>query len=251
VSYYDPESYAGGSLSSWQRHLSGIDRSKGRDETKKQSTRKGREDSLGVVKPNSQGQQTSKSNLGPPGRGFVIWLGHYVRPGKRKRMREFGLYSWNVRILYQFGSLRKMTDEMGKDKYKNSVNVLAVQEMRWTGTRIIDKGRHVILDIGYQKKHEFGVGFLVNNRMKGSITGFIPINHRQCVIRIAGLFFIYSIINAHVPVEDVDDEKMISIRQLLRPIKNVHNQIEKNEMGGACSTYGGKERRIQDFGGET
>jgi hypothetical protein len=29
------------------------------------------------------------------------------------------------------------------------------------------------------------------------------------------------------------------------------NQIEKNEMGGACSTYGGKERCIQDFGGET
>jgi hypothetical protein len=29
------------------------------------------------------------------------------------------------------------------------------------------------------------------------------------------------------------------------------NQIEKNEMGGACSTYGGKARCIQDFGGET
>jgi hypothetical protein len=29
------------------------------------------------------------------------------------------------------------------------------------------------------------------------------------------------------------------------------NQTEKNEMGGACSTYGGKERCIEDFGGET
>jgi hypothetical protein len=29
------------------------------------------------------------------------------------------------------------------------------------------------------------------------------------------------------------------------------NQIEKNEMGGAGSTYGGKERCIQDLGGET
>jgi hypothetical protein len=28
------------------------------------------------------------------------------------------------------------------------------------------------------------------------------------------------------------------------------NQIE-NEMGGACSTYGGEDRCIQDFGGET
>jgi hypothetical protein len=29
------------------------------------------------------------------------------------------------------------------------------------------------------------------------------------------------------------------------------NQIEKNEMCGACSTYGGKKRCIQDFGGDT
>jgi hypothetical protein len=27
------------------------------------------------------------------------------------------------------------------------------------------------------------------------------------------------------------------------------DKIEKNEMGGACNTYVGDERRIQDFGG--
>jgi len=27
--------------------------------------------------------------------------------------------------------------------------------------------------------------------------------------------------------------------------------MERNEMGGACSAYGGEERRIQGFGGET
>jgi hypothetical protein len=29
------------------------------------------------------------------------------------------------------------------------------------------------------------------------------------------------------------------------------DKIEKNEMGGACSTYGGEESCIQGFGGET
>jgi hypothetical protein len=29
------------------------------------------------------------------------------------------------------------------------------------------------------------------------------------------------------------------------------DKIEKNEMGGACSVYGGGERRVQGFGGET
>ena len=28
------------------------------------------------------------------------------------------------------------------------------------------------------------------------------------------------------------------------------DEIEKNEMGGACSMYGGEERRVQVFGGE-
>jgi hypothetical protein len=29
------------------------------------------------------------------------------------------------------------------------------------------------------------------------------------------------------------------------------DKIEKSEMGGACSTYGGEERLIQGFSGET
>jgi hypothetical protein len=29
------------------------------------------------------------------------------------------------------------------------------------------------------------------------------------------------------------------------------DKIEKNEMGGSCGAYRGKERRIQGFGGET
>jgi hypothetical protein len=29
------------------------------------------------------------------------------------------------------------------------------------------------------------------------------------------------------------------------------DKIEKNETGGACSGYGGGERRMQGFGGET
>ena len=29
------------------------------------------------------------------------------------------------------------------------------------------------------------------------------------------------------------------------------DNIEENEIGGECSAYGGEERRIQGFGGET
>jgi hypothetical protein len=56
------------------------------------------------------------------------------------------------------------------------------------------------------------------------------------------------------------DEVTIEYRKLLNEelnnffssptIMRVIN-IEKNEMGGACSAYGGEERRMQGFGGET
>ena len=32
---------------------------------------------------------------------------------------------------------------------------------------------------------------------------------------------------------------------------NIVRLIKKNEMGGACGTYGGRERCAQGFGGET
>jgi hypothetical protein len=114
---------------------------------------------------------------------------------------KFGSYSWNVRTLYQVRFLRKLTDEMGKNEYKNSVDMLALQEMRWTDTGIMDKGKNVIL---YSEEQN-----------KNSVTGFTPINHRLCIIRIAGRLFNYSIINAHAPVEDADDLKKDDFYEVL------------------------------------
>jgi hypothetical protein len=48
--------------------------------------------------------------------------------------------------------------------------------------------------------------------------------------------------------------KKLTLRSLLIYIFAQYcsgDKIEKNEMGGACSTYGGEERLIQGFGGET
>jgi hypothetical protein len=38
--------------------------------------------------------------------------------------------------------------------------------------------------------------------------------------------------------------------QIFIPDCRIADQIEKNEMGGVCSTYGGEERCIQGFDGE-
>jgi hypothetical protein len=43
---------------------------------------------------------------------------------------------------------------------------------------------------------------------------------------------------------------MIHDRTFIR-IQYIGRQIEKNEMGVACSSDGGGEKRVQGFGGET
>jgi len=44
-------------------------------------------------------------------------------------------------------------------------------------------------------------------------------------------------------------QELKSIIQWLLPVAG--GKIEKNEMGGACGTYGGRERGTQGSGGET
>jgi hypothetical protein len=46
---------------------------------------------------------------------------------------------------------------------------------------------------------------------------------------------------------------LVAIFDSVRMLSNYYSgdQIEKNEMGGACSKYGGEKRCIQAFGGET
>jgi exonuclease III len=85
--------------------------------------------------------------------------------------------------------------------------VLVLQEIRWTGTGILEKSKHVMLYNGHQKKRKFGVGFLVNNRVKPIIIGCEPLSHRICVLRIAGRFFNYTLINVYGPTEDSDEEE--------------------------------------------
>ena len=43
----------------------------------------------------------------------------------------------------------------------------------------------------------------------------------------------------------------ISVRHKQRKRDLRFDNIKKNEMGGACGAYGGRERCVQGFGGET
>jgi exonuclease III len=91
------------------------------------------------------------------------------------------------------------------DAYK--MDIIAIQEMRWTGEGIIDKKNHTIFYSCDRKHHMFGTGFIVNKRIKHLVTDFKAKTPRICKIRVRRLFFNYSFICAHAPTEEKDDDK--------------------------------------------
>jgi hypothetical protein len=73
VPCYDPQSYAGGSLSSCRATQSRQIEGQGTVAVHNEGW-----GTLGVVKPTPLGEYTPKSNPDPPGRGFVVWLTTYT-----------------------------------------------------------------------------------------------------------------------------------------------------------------------------
>ncbi|XP_071653719.1 uncharacterized protein [Temnothorax longispinosus] len=111
------------------------------------------------------------------------------------------LGTWNTRSLYRTGALKALCQETMRYR----IDVLAVQETRWTGEGVYDTRTHTILHSGNKDRHELGVAFLVDRRFKDRILNFTAINERVCVIRLKTKFFNLSIINAHAETEEKDE----------------------------------------------
>ncbi|XP_024886469.1 craniofacial development protein 2-like [Temnothorax curvispinosus] len=111
------------------------------------------------------------------------------------------LGTWNTRSLYRTGALEALCQETMRYR----IDVLAVQETRWTGEGVYDTRTHTILHSGNKDRHEHGVAFLVDRRFKDRILNFTAINERVCVIRLKTKFFNLSIINAHAETEEKDE----------------------------------------------
>lgn len=124
------------------------------------------------------------------------------RPGKLTKDNEFRLFTWNVRTLHRPGALKVLTDTL--ESYK--ADVTAIQEMRWIGSKIIQKLNCDVYYSCHKDKHIFGTGFIVSKRCKHIVLDFKPVNERICRIRLKGKFFNTSIINAHAPTEDKTDD---------------------------------------------
>eukprot|EP00795_Rhopilema_esculentum_P006996 gene6996-biopygen8422 len=104
--------------------------------------------------------------------------------GNRKVAKvETAIGTWNVRTLKACGKAEVLVQEMDRLNW----NILGISEMRWKciGEGTTEEG-HKIWYIGDEKKHERGVGFLVNKNTENAVLEFTPISDRIAAIKVAG-----------------------------------------------------------------
>jgi endonuclease/exonuclease/phosphatase family metal-dependent hydrolase len=111
--------------------------------------------------------------------------------------------TWNVLSLYRPGASNILKQEVEKVR----LDLVALQEIRWLGNGTLEKKNCVMFYSCNPVRHVFGVGFYANSRLLSNILHFEPVNDRLCWIRVRGKFRNYSIINAHAPTGDKDDEE--------------------------------------------
>ena len=112
--------------------------------------------------------------------------------GKRTgKTKELKIGTWNIRTLYRAGAVNNLEKEISRYK----LDVVAIQEVRWTGHGKMERKEHSIYYSCQAKKHEFGCGFVIAKKINHLVMDFQPIDWRICKIRLRGKFQNISIIN--------------------------------------------------------
>jgi hypothetical protein len=86
------------------------------------------------------------------------------------------------------------------------VDIVALQETRWTGSRILEKQDCTLFYSCDNKEHILSTGFLVSKRIKHLIIHVKPTTPRIRTLKLRGKFFNYSVVKGHTPTETSDEE---------------------------------------------
>lgn len=111
--------------------------------------------------------------------------------------------TWNIRTLFKTGAMKTIIDEI--KRYK--LPVVALQEIRWPGNGSIKSyDTTLFYSGGASDRHEFGVGFMINEALLTKVSKFEVINERLCYIRFSMSNYDLIIINCHASTEEKEEE---------------------------------------------
>ena len=120
--------------------------------------------------------------------------------------------TWNVRTLYACGRLQELIHELKRYQW----DIIGLSEVRWTGFgESTTEDGHKMWYSGDERKHQFGVAFLVRREIANCVLSSTPVSNRIITIRIAAKPHNMTIIQVYAPTSDYDDETVEKFYELL------------------------------------
>ena len=96
---------------------------------------------------------------------------------------------WKVHDIRQVSRTVELSDASGYTYIAYIADTVALQEICWTGSGILEKRDCTLFYSCDNKDHLLGTGFLVSKSIKHLIIDFKPITPKICTLRMKGNFF--------------------------------------------------------------
>jgi exonuclease III len=107
--------------------------------------------------------------------------------------------TWNVKTLLKPGKMQELAEEL----VKTQLEILIIQEIRWSGTGLIEKKGFSLYYSGTKDQTgQAGTGLILLGGVVINVIGFEAISERLCKIRIKSKYNNMNMINMYAPTED-------------------------------------------------
>jgi endonuclease/exonuclease/phosphatase family metal-dependent hydrolase len=156
------------------------------------------------------------------------------------------LGTWNVRTMLPPGKMSETAREMRRYK----IEILAIQETRWSGKGKIDKTNYTLYYAGEKKQGKNGTAFLVGGGIRNKIMQYEAVDGRISWIRIENKQANITIINAYAPTENSKEEEKTKFYDKL---EKVCEKVKRNDIlmiVGDFNAKIGKEERNEGVAGK-
>ena len=159
---------------------------------------------------------------------------------------DFLLGTWNVRTMLEAGKMQEIASEL--NKYR--MDLVALQEIRWSDHGEIRKPEYSILFSGSEKGGHKGVGFYLSPRIRKSLIGFEPVSDRICILTLKGRYRNITVVSIYAPTNEATDEEKDLFYSDLTVICNKISKYNMTILLGDFNAQIGKEFFVQEVGGQ-
>ena len=87
-------------------------------------------------------------------------------------------------------------------------NILGISELKWTGMGEFKSGDHYIYYYGQESLRRYGVGIIVNKRVRNAVLGCNLKNNRMISVRFQGKPFNIMVIQAYAPTSNTKEAEL-------------------------------------------